>query len=77
MPALNIDYTEDELAIVRASAAADGKTVKQYVKDASIRERQRRAFVAAATRFWQDHVEEFDAAFAGETPTAGPLPAGD
>lgn len=66
MPALNIEYTEDELAAVRASAAADGKTVKQYVKDASIREQQRRAFVTAAARFWNDHVEEFDAAFPDE-----------
>ncbi|MEC4020779.1 hypothetical protein [Streptomyces sp. H27-D2] len=68
MPALNIEYTEEELAAVRAAAAADGKSVKAYVHDLTVREQQRRLFVQTAAAFWNEHREEFDAAFPDEVP---------
>ncbi|MFH8370154.1 hypothetical protein [Streptomyces sp. NPDC018031] len=72
MPALNIEFTEEELAAIREAAAADGKSVKAYVHDLSVREQQRRLFVQHAAKFWNDHIEEFDEAFPEEVPpTAG------
>ncbi|MFI5530602.1 hypothetical protein ACIA8O_18885 [Kitasatospora sp. NPDC051853] len=71
MPALNIEYTEHELAAIREAAAADGKSVKAYVHDLSVREQQRRVFVNRAVAFWNEHVEEFDAAFPEDAPTTG------
>ncbi|RKN38495.1 hypothetical protein [Streptomyces hoynatensis] len=68
MPALNVEYTEKELAALRAAAAAAGMSLKAYVHDASLRDQQRRAFVASATRFYDEHVAEFDAAFPDEAP---------
>ncbi|KJK58037.1 hypothetical protein [Saccharothrix sp. ST-888] len=71
MPALNIEYTEPELAAIREAAAADGKSVKAYVHDLSVREQQRRSFVRHAVAFWNAHVEEFDAAFPEDAPDTG------
>ncbi|MDH6123892.1 hypothetical protein [Kitasatospora sp. GP82] len=71
MPALNIEYTELELAAIREAAAADGKSVKAYVHDLSVREQKRRTFVRHAVAFWRAHVEEFDAAFPEDAPEAG------
>ncbi|MFB7664260.1 hypothetical protein ACFC1R_09995 [Kitasatospora sp. NPDC056138] len=71
MPALNIEYTEPELAAIREAAAADGKSVKAYVHDLSVREQQRRTFVSHAVAFWNAHVEEFDAAFPEDAPDTG------
>jgi hypothetical protein len=70
MPALNIEYTEHELAAIREAAAADGKSVKAYVHDLSVREQKRRTFVSHAVAFWNEHLEEFDAAFPEDTPAA-------
>ncbi|WP_327676091.1 hypothetical protein [Kitasatospora sp. NBC_00458] len=70
MPALNIEYTEHELAAIRAAAAADGKSVKAYVHDLSVREQQRRVFVDHAVAFWRAHREEFDEAFPEDAPAA-------
>ena len=68
MPALNVEFTEAELAVVRKAAAADGKSVKAYVHDLSVREQNRRTFVNVAASFWNDNLAEFDAAFPDETP---------
>ncbi|MBH5333697.1 hypothetical protein IHE55_02310 [Streptomyces pactum] len=68
MPALNIEFTEEELAAIHEAAAADGKSVQAYVHDLSVREQQRRLFVQHAVRFWNDHIDEFDAAFPEEVP---------
>ncbi|MFB7125600.1 MULTISPECIES: hypothetical protein [Streptomycetaceae] len=70
MPALTIEYTEHELAAIREAAAADGKTVKAYVHDLSVREQQRRVFVDHAVAFWKAHRAEFDAAFPEDAPAA-------
>ncbi|WKX73891.1 hypothetical protein [Streptomyces sp. XD-27] len=68
MPALNIEFTDEELAAIREAAAADGKSIKAYVHDLSVREQQRRVFVQHAVKFWNDHIDEFDAAFPEEVP---------
>jgi hypothetical protein len=68
MPALNVEYTTDELAALRAAAAADGKSVKAYVHDLSVREQHRQAFVSRAAAFFDENVDAFDAAFADDAP---------
>ncbi|MDH6703969.1 MULTISPECIES: hypothetical protein [unclassified Kitasatospora] len=70
MPALNIEYTEHELAAIREAAAADGKSIKAYIHDLSVREQQRRVFVDHAVAFWRSHRAEFDAAFPEDAPAA-------
>ncbi|GAX54995.1 hypothetical protein ACGFY3_24960 [Streptomyces mirabilis] len=70
MPSLNVTFTEEELEGVRAAAAADGKSLKQYLHDLGVREMQRRQFVAGATA-WADRLRgEFDDAFPDEVPPA-------
>ncbi|MCX3058364.1 hypothetical protein [Streptomyces beihaiensis] len=68
MPALNVEFTEEELVVVRALAAADGKSVKAYVHDITVREHARRVFVEGAKKFIDDHKEEFRAAFPDDAP---------
>ncbi|MFG2227790.1 hypothetical protein [Streptomyces sp. NPDC048644] len=68
MPSLNITYTDDELEAVRAQAAAEGKSLKQYVHDLSVREQQRTAFVSFARSWSEGHQAEFDEAFPDEAP---------
>lgn len=63
MPALNVEFSDDELAALRAAAAEDGKSLKSYVHDLAVRERQRRAFVAGAAQFVARNRAEFDHAF--------------
>ncbi|MFJ8001086.1 hypothetical protein ACIQ7D_28845 [Streptomyces sp. NPDC096310] len=70
MPSLNISFTEDELEAVRAAAAAEGKSLKQYVHDLPLREQQRLQFVRYAVAWGEQHRGEFDEAFAGEVPPA-------
>ncbi|MCI3277003.1 hypothetical protein [Streptomyces cylindrosporus] len=68
MPSLNVSFTDEELEGVRAAAAADGKSLKQYLHDLGVREMQRKQFVAGA-RGWAERLrEEFDAAFPDEVP---------
>ncbi|MEU9984247.1 hypothetical protein [Streptomyces sp. NPDC050856] len=68
MPSLNITFTDEELEEVRAAAAAEGKSLKQYVHDLPLRERQRRQFVRYAVSWGEQHREDFDAAFPDEIP---------
>lgn len=70
MPSLNISFTEDELEAVRAAAAAEGKSLKQYVHDLPLREQQRIQFVRYAVTWGERHRTEFDEAFADEIPPA-------
>ncbi|WP_405592211.1 hypothetical protein [Streptomyces sp. NBC_01190] len=70
MPALNINFSDEELAAVRAAAAAEGKSLKQYVHDLPLRERQRALFVRYAAAFGDQHRAEFDEAFPDEVPPA-------
>ncbi|MGW0391860.1 hypothetical protein ACWDYJ_13410 [Streptomyces sp. NPDC003042] len=68
MPSLNISFTDEELEEVRAAAAAEGKSLKQFVHDLPLRERQRRLFVHYAVTWGEDHRDEFDEAFPDEVP---------
>ncbi|MEU5241632.1 hypothetical protein ACH4UR_35570 [Streptomyces lydicus] len=70
MPSLNISFTKDEMEGVRAQAAAEGKSLKQYVHDLSVREQQRAAFASFARSWGEEHQPEFDEAFPDEVPAA-------
>lgn len=70
MPSLNVTFTDEELEEVRAAAAAEGKSLKQYVHDLPLRERQRRQFVRYALSWGDEHRSEFDEAFPDEVPRA-------
>lgn len=70
MPSLNITFTDEELEAVRAAAAAEGKSLKQYVHDLPLRERQRLQFVRYALAWGEEHRAEFDEAFPDEAPPA-------
>jgi hypothetical protein len=70
MPSLNVPFTEEELEGVRAAAAAEGKSLKQYLHDLGVREMQRKQFITGASA-WADRLrEEFDDAFPDEVPPA-------
>lgn len=70
MPSLNVSFTDEELEGVRAAAAAEGKSLKQYLHDLGVREMQRRQFIAGASN-WADRLRgEFDEAFPDELPPA-------
>ncbi|MFI9122468.1 hypothetical protein [Streptomyces bikiniensis] len=71
MPSLNVTFTDEELEEVRAAAAAEGKSLKQYVHDLPLRERRRRQFVRYAASWGEAHRSEFDDAFPDEVPPAG------
>ncbi|MGZ2359925.1 hypothetical protein LRE75_25035 [Streptomyces sp. 372A] len=68
MPSLNVTFTDEELEEVRAAAATEGKSLKQYVHDLPLRERQRRQFVRYAASWGEAHRDEFDDAFPDEIP---------
>ncbi|GAA3104875.1 MULTISPECIES: hypothetical protein [Streptomyces] len=68
MPSLNVTFTDEELKGVRAAAAAEGKSLKQYLHDLGVREMERQKFVAGAST-WADRLRaEFDAANPEEIP---------
>ncbi|MFE8978754.1 hypothetical protein ACFYM7_35885 [Streptomyces cyaneofuscatus] len=68
MPSLNITFTDAELEAVRAAAAAEGKSLKQFVHDLPLREQQRVQFVHYAAAWGEGHRNEFDDAFPDEIP---------
>jgi hypothetical protein len=70
MPSLNITFTDEELEAVRAAAAAEGKSLKQFVHDLPLREQQRLQFVRYAVSWGATHRAEFDDAFPDEAPPA-------
>jgi hypothetical protein len=68
MPSLNVPFTDEEMEGVRAAAAAEGKSLKQYLHDLGVREMHRKRFVVGATA-WADKLRaEFDEAFPEEIP---------
>jgi hypothetical protein len=70
MPSLNVSFTDEELEGVRAAAAAEGKSLKQYLHDLGVREMQRRQFVTGSAA-WADRLRgEFDEAFPDEVPAS-------
>lgn len=68
MPSLNVSFTDEELEGVRAAAAAEGKSLKQYLHDLGVREHQRKQFVAGALAWGEKLSAEFDEAFPDELP---------
>jgi hypothetical protein len=68
MPSLNVSFTEEELEAVRAAASAEGKSLKQFLHDLPLREKQRRQFVTYALTWGAEHRSEFDDAFPDEVP---------
>ncbi|MBW8801239.1 MAG: hypothetical protein JF597_49145 [Streptomyces sp.] len=70
MPSLNVPFTEEELEGVRAAAAAEGKSLKQYLHDLGVREMQRKQFITGASAWAERLRDEFDAAFPDEVPPA-------
>ncbi|AKA01219.1 hypothetical protein SAZ_00615 [Streptomyces noursei ZPM] len=68
MPSLNVTFTDDEMHEVRAAAAAEGKSLKQYLHDLPLRETHRLQFVRHAVTWGADHQAEFDEAFPDEVP---------
>ncbi|MFJ5680250.1 hypothetical protein [Streptomyces sp. NPDC093097] len=68
MPSLNVSFTDDEMHEVRAAAAAEGKSLKQYLHDLPLREKHRLQFVRYAVTWGEDHRTEFDDAFPDEVP---------
>ncbi|MDI1455294.1 hypothetical protein ACWDU8_07645 [Streptomyces sp. NPDC003388] len=68
MPSLNVSFSDEEMEGVRAAAAAEGKSLKQYLHDLGVREMHRKRFVAGAVA-WADRLrDEFDDAFPDEVP---------
>ncbi|MFI9778605.1 hypothetical protein ACIHCV_28490 [Streptomyces sp. NPDC051956] len=71
MPSLNVSFTDEEMEAVRAGAAAEGKSLKEYLHDLGVRELQRKQFVAGASA-WADRLRsEFDEAFPDEAASPG------
>ncbi|MGQ5640743.1 MULTISPECIES: hypothetical protein [unclassified Streptomyces] len=71
MPSLNVSFSEEEMEGVRAAAATEGKSLKQYLHDLGVREMHRKRFVAGAVA-WADRLRgEFDDAFPDEVPPSG------
>ncbi|MGA4544224.1 hypothetical protein ACPA54_29975 [Uniformispora flossi] len=75
MPALNVDFSDDELAALRAAAKQRGKSLKAYVHDVVDDDlaAQRAQAVAAETfrAFVAENADAFDAAFPEDAPAAG------
>jgi hypothetical protein len=68
MPSLNVSFSDEEMEGVRTAAAAEGKSLKQYLHDLGVRELHRKRFVAGAAT-WADRLRaEFDEAFSDEVP---------
>ncbi|MER7986744.1 hypothetical protein ABTY53_14245 [Streptomyces noursei] len=63
-------FTDDETHEVRAVAAAEGKSFKQYLHDLPLREQHRLQFVRYAVAWGEGHRSEFDEAFPDEVPPA-------
>ncbi|MFJ1562088.1 hypothetical protein [Streptomyces mirabilis] len=49
MPALNIEFTPEEMARLRNRAKITGKSLKEHVHDVTVEEADRIAFVEGAT----------------------------
>lgn len=48
MPALNVEFSPDEMARLREQATVAGKSLKQHVHDVTVEEADRIAFVDGA-----------------------------
>lgn len=65
MPALNVEFSPEEMARLRERATIAGKSLKQHVHDVTVEEADRIAFVegaiAEAERILPDVTERFPA----------------
>lgn len=72
MPALNVEFSDDELAALRAAAQDSGKTLKAYVRevvDGNLADRRARARAAEVFRSFVDqNAAAFDEAFPDDAP---------
>lgn len=50
MPALNLEFTEQEMQQIRDVAAGEGRSMRNFVHDAVVHELHRRRVAAAALR---------------------------
>jgi hypothetical protein len=48
MPALNVEFSEEEMARLRERAALTGRSLKQHVHDVTVQEADRISFVEGA-----------------------------
>ncbi|MGC0418155.1 hypothetical protein [Embleya sp. AB8] len=75
MPALNVDFSEDELAALREIARERGVTLKALVREAVTEDLVRRRALAGMTdtvrAFAAEHTAAFDEAFPDDAPAAG------
>ncbi|MFE5325423.1 hypothetical protein ACFRCG_03230 [Embleya sp. NPDC056575] len=73
MPALNIDFTDEELAELRETAKARGVTLKSLVHEAVTEDLAQRRALASMTAvlraFAAEHTAAFDDAFPDDAPT--------
>jgi hypothetical protein len=63
MPALNVEFTEEEMAQLRSHTQAAGSSLKAYVHDTALREAQRAAFVEGAVKIARELRPRFEEAF--------------
>ncbi|WP_413098189.1 hypothetical protein [Streptomyces sp. Inha503] len=68
MAELRVEFSDQELRALEAAARDAGVPTEEYVRDASLRERTRRTFLATAVAFYDENVAEFDQAFPEEAP---------
>ncbi|HSA53959.1 MAG TPA: hypothetical protein VLH10_28095 [Yinghuangia sp.] len=72
MPALNVEFSDDELAALRSAARDSGKTLKAYVRelvDGDLAERRAQARASEVFRtFVAENAAAFDEAFPEDAP---------
>ncbi|HCA84687.1 MAG TPA: hypothetical protein DEQ61_03805 [Streptomyces sp.] len=72
MPALNIDFSDEELSQLREAARERGVTLKTLVREAVTDDLAQRRAMAEATQIFRsfvvDNADAFDAAFPDDAP---------
>ncbi|OIV37109.1 hypothetical protein BIV57_12785 [Mangrovactinospora gilvigrisea] len=80
MPALNVDFSDEEMAALRAEAHERGITLKALLKQSATAEishqRALREGAQVFREFISAHQAEFDQAFPDEVPGSGRHPSG-
>ncbi|KAF4408446.1 MULTISPECIES: hypothetical protein [Streptomyces] len=74
MPALNIDFSDEELSELREAARERGVTLKALVREAVTDDLAQRRAMAEATQIFRsfvvDNADAFDEAFPDDAPAA-------
>ncbi|WP_155055237.1 hypothetical protein [Streptomyces blattellae] len=67
MPGITVEFTEEELAELRAEAKEQGLSIKRLAHDILtedvVRRRQKQRFVEGATRYAREIMADFDERF--------------